>query len=183
MIKFNRLKAKYKRNELENELNRKSQTSSYIRLTKDINDLNLPKTCQIDFPNQDDLTHFILTVTPDEGFYQNCHILFDFRIDDNYPYEPPKVKCETEIYHPNIDLDGSVCLNILREDWKPVLTIDSIVYGLLYLLMAPNPKDPLNKSAASELETDRKSFAMNVKRVAYGKVSARSLCQHFNLKK
>lgn len=53
----------------------------------------------------------------------------------NYPHEPPKVKCETKVYHPNIDLEGNVCLNILREDWKPVLTINSIVYGLQYLFL------------------------------------------------
>lgn len=39
-----------------------------------------------------------------------------------------------QVYHPNIDLDGNVCLNILREDWKPVLSINSIIYGLQYLL-------------------------------------------------
>lgn len=31
-----------------------------------------------------------------------------------YPHDPPKVKCETMVYHPNIDLEGNVCLNILR---------------------------------------------------------------------
>lgn len=39
------------------------------------------------------------------------------------------------MYHPNIDHQGNVCLNILREDWKPVLTINSIVYGLQYLFL------------------------------------------------
>ena len=50
-----------------------------------------------------------------------------------------------QIYHPNIDLDGNVCLNILREDWKPVLDINSVIYGLIYLFYEPNPDDPLNK--------------------------------------
>ena len=51
-----------------------------------------------------------------------------------------QVKCETQVYHPNIDLDGNVCLNILREDWKPVLTINAIVYGIQYLfLVSQNP--------------------------------------------
>lgn len=57
------------------------------------------------------------------------------QVGPNYPHEPPKVKCETAVYHPNIDLDGNVCLNILREDWKPVLTVNSIVYGLQYLFL------------------------------------------------
>ena len=50
-------------------------------------------------------------------------------------FDNVQVKCETKVYHPNIDLDGNVCLNILREDWKPVLTINSIVYGLQYLFL------------------------------------------------
>ena len=39
----------------------------------------------------------------------------------------------SQVYHPNIDLEGNVCLNILREDWKPVLSINTIIYGLYHL--------------------------------------------------
>ena len=39
------------------------------------------------------------------------------------------------MFHPNIDLEGNVCLNILREDWKPVLSINSIIYGLQFLFL------------------------------------------------
>lgn len=38
-----------------------------------------------------------------------------------------------QVYHPNIDLEGNVCLNILREDWKPVLNINTVIYGLYHL--------------------------------------------------
>lgn len=41
--------------------------------------------------------------------------------------------CIFQVYHPNIDLEGNVCLNILREDWKPVLNINTIIYGLYHL--------------------------------------------------
>ena len=60
---------------------------------------------------------------------------------------------------PSLCLDGNVCLNILREDWKPVLTINSIVYGLQYLFLEPNPDDPLNKEAATELQANRDEFS------------------------
>lgn len=50
-----------------------------------------------------------------------------------------------QIYHPNVDLEGNVCLNILREDWKPVLNLNSVMVGLQYLFLEPNPDDPLNK--------------------------------------
>ena len=39
------------------------------------------------------------------------------------------------MYHPNIDLEGNICLNILREDWKPVLTITAVIYGLNFLFL------------------------------------------------
>jgi ubiquitin-conjugating enzyme E2 M len=52
------------------------------------------------------------------------------------------------VYHPNLDLEGNVCLNVLREDWKPVLKINSIIYGLHHLFLEPNPEVPLNKEAA-----------------------------------
>ena len=44
-----------------------------------------------------------------------------------------KWEADHEIYHPNINLEGKVCLNILREDWKPVLDINAVIYGLIFL--------------------------------------------------
>lgn len=86
-----------------------------------------------------------------------------------------------QIYHPNVDLEGNVCLNILREDWKPVLNLNSVMVGLQYLFLEPNADDPLNKGAyslstlppntvthllaeaAEELRRNREQFVYNVK--------------------
>ena len=84
-----------------------------------------------------------------------------------------------KIYHPNVDLEGNVCLNILREDWKPVLNLNSVMVGLQYLFLEPNADDPLNKGkelaslcrlvadetieAAEELRRNREGFMQNVK--------------------
>ncbi len=58
-----------------------------------------------------------------------------------------------QIYHPNVDLEGNVCLNILREDWKPVLNLNSVMVGLQYLFLEPNADDPLNKGAFTQMHT------------------------------
>lgn len=114
------------------------------------------------FPDPADLLNFTLTITPDEGMYKGGAFVFSFVINMNYPHEPPKVKCtqtvcqleliyqmvlktSLQIYHPNVDLEGNVCLNILREDWKPVLNLNSVMVGLQYLFLEPNADDPLNK--------------------------------------
>uniref|UniRef100_A0A6I8P855 NEDD8-conjugating enzyme UBC12 n=1 Tax=Ornithorhynchus anatinus TaxID=9258 RepID=A0A6I8P855_ORNAN len=146
----------------------KKASAAQLRIQKDINELNLPKTCEIDFSDQDDLLNFKLVICPDEGFYKGGKFVFSFKVGQGYPHDPPKVKCETMVYHPNIDLEGNVCLNILREDWKPVLTINSIIYGLQYLFLEPNPEDPLNKEAAEVLQNNRRLFEQNVQRSMRG---------------
>ena len=62
--------------------------------------------------------------------YKGGLFKFTFAINNNFPHEPPKVKCTQKIYHPNIDMEGNVCLNILREDWKPVLNLNAVLVGL-----------------------------------------------------
>ncbi|CAI8020870.1 NEDD8-conjugating enzyme Ubc12 [Geodia barretti] len=140
----------------------KKTSAAYLRIQKDLADLNLPKTCQMDFPDPDDLLNFRLVIMPDEGFYRHGRFVFGFKVGQGYPHDAPKVKCETQVYHPNIDLEGNVCLNILREDWKPVLTISSVIYGLQFLFLEPNPDDPLNKDAAEVLRQNRRLFEQNV---------------------
>lgn len=80
--------------------------------------------------------------------YKGGSFKFTFAINNNYPHEPPKVKCVPKVYHPNLDLDGNVCLNILREDWKPVLNLNAVMVGLQYLFLEPNADDPLNKGGS-----------------------------------
>ncbi|CAM8926554.1 unnamed protein product [Rhodiola kirilowii] len=147
----------------------KKQSPGELRLQKDISELNLPKTCNISFPNgQDDLMNFEVTIRPDEGYYRGGMFLFTFQVPSIYPHQAPKVKCKTKVYHPNIDLEGNVCLNILREDWKPVLNINTIIYGLYHLFTEPNYEDPLNQEAANVLRDNPSQFASNVKRAMAG---------------
>jgi ubiquitin-protein ligase len=51
------------------------------------------------------------------------------------------------IFHPNIALDGKVCIQLLNK-WSENQTVKSIVLGLEQLLDNPNPLSPLNKEAA-----------------------------------
>ena len=110
---------------------------------------------QVEFPNANDLTNFNVIVTPDSGFWSGARYSFSIAIPAGYPHEPPKVVCKTKIYHPNINLEGAVCLNILREDWKPVLDINGVIYGLIFLFYDPNPADPLNREAADLYRNDK----------------------------
>ena len=101
------------------------------------------------------MTKFTVTVAPDKGFWEGAKYVFSFTIPATYPHDPPKVVCTNKIYHPNIDLQGAVCLNILRDEWKPVNDTNHVIYGLIVLFDDPNTDDPLNKEAADLLRNDR----------------------------
>jgi len=119
--------------------------------------------CTLRFPDSDNIMKFTLEIKPSEGHYKGAGFHFTGDIPSQYPYEPPKVLCQTPIYHPNIDLEGHVCLNILREDWKPVLNLGSVIFGLLTLFVNPNPDDPLNKDAANLMLDNPRDFERNVR--------------------
>ncbi|MCO5584926.1 hypothetical protein L7F22_038858 [Adiantum nelumboides] len=153
----------------ESAKKKKPKTSpAQLRVQKDLTEMELPNTMKTDFPDPADVLNFNLTIEPDEGMYKAGSFKFTFAVNNNYPHEPPKVKCVQKIYHPNVDLEGNVCLNILREDWKPVLNLNSIMVGLQYLFLEPNADDPLNKEAADDLRKDRSQFVANVKRSLSG---------------
>lgn len=115
--------------------------NDYNRRT-DLSELSLGSTMKTKFPNSDDILNFQLSIEPDEGMYKGGAFNFNFAINQNFPHDPPKVKCTQKIYHPNIDLDGNVCLNILREDWKPVLNLNAVIIGLQVSSWSKNRHKP-----------------------------------------
>jgi ubiquitin-conjugating enzyme E2 M len=133
-----------------------------------LSELDLGDTMKTEFPNPDDILHFILYLEPDEGMYRGGRFSFSFAITSNFPHEPPKVQCRERIYHPNIDMQGKVCLNILREEWKPVLPLQAVFVGLQFLFLEPNASDPLNKEAAEDLRNNREGFKRNVRSAMTG---------------
>jgi len=140
----------------------KRANAAELRAQKDIGEMFIPTGCKVDFKNPDDIMNFTLQVIPTDGMYAGAAFQFSIHIPHSYPYDPPKVHCDTLVYHPNIDLEGHVCLNILRQDWMPVLSLGSVIFGLMTLFLEPNPDDPLNKEAAQLMIDNKKAFSQNV---------------------
>ena len=117
-----------------------------------------PSSCSVGLVN-DDLLHWHGTIIgPIDSPYYGGIFNMDIKITDKYPYEPPKVKFITPVYHPNIDKEGNICLSILKNEWSSVLTIEKVLLSISSLLTDPNPKDPLEHDIAFQYETDIEAY-------------------------
>lgn len=82
----------------------------------------------------------------------------DIHLPPEYPYKPPSVKFINKIYHPNINEEGVICLDILKDQWSPALTLSKVLLSISALLDKPNPHDPLSPEIAKVYLDDIKAF-------------------------
>lgn len=92
--------------------------------------------------------------SPYEGGVFELGVLFP----TDYPFKPPKVYFKTKVFHPNIHSSGAICLDILKDQWSPALSIVKVLLSISSLLTDANPKDPLVPEIARLYMEDRAEF-------------------------
>ena len=131
------------------------------RITKELTDLGRdpPVNCSAGPVNETDMFNWQATIMgPPDSPYQEGVFFLTINFPTDYPFKPPKVVFTTRIYHPNINSNGSICLDILKDQWSPALTISKVLLSISSLLTDPNPDDPLVPEIANLYKNNRKSY-------------------------
>ncbi|KAF3454788.1 hypothetical protein FNV43_RR05236 [Rhamnella rubrinervis] len=130
------------------------------RILKELKDLQKdpPTSCSAG-PVAEDMFHWQATIMgPVDSPYAGGVFLVSIHFPPDYPFKPPKVAFRTKVFHPNINSNGSICLDILKEQWSPALTISKVLLSICSLLTDPNPDDPLVPEIAHMYKTDRPKY-------------------------
>ena len=127
------------------------------RLTKELAELS-HDGWSIELVNDNLASWHLALPGPDGSPYFGGTFLLEIAFSEDYPFSAPKLKFLTKIYHPNIDIKGSICMGLLKDDWRPVVTIAKLLLSISSLLVNPNPDDPLNVEAGRLFKDDNPEY-------------------------
>ena len=145
-----------------------SKRLNLSRINADLQDLasgDIPETILDVNINDDNILgpHYIKLKGPSDTPYQNGIFKMELNISQTYPFQPPHLKFHTKMYHPNISqYDGTICIDILKDQWSAALKLKSIILSISSLLENPNPRDPLEPNIANIYMNDKIKFNENV---------------------
>ncbi|KAF2315984.1 hypothetical protein GH714_040779 [Hevea brasiliensis] len=84
---------------------------------------------------------------------------------EDYPNKPPTVRFVSRMFHPNIYADGSICLDILQNQWSPIYDVAAILTSIQSLLCDPNPNSPANSEAARMFSENKREYNRRVREI------------------
>mmetsp|Transcript_28379 Transcript_28379/g.44127 ORF Transcript_28379/g.44127 Transcript_28379/m.44127 type:complete len:206 (-) Transcript_28379:81-698(-) len=95
---------------------------------------------------------------PEDSPFEHGVFVLTINIPQRYPFEPPRCRFLTPIYHPNVDSSGRICLDTLKSQpagsWSPAVSLPSLLLMIRSLMAEPNGDDPLVPEIAQLFRRD-----------------------------
>jgi len=143
-------------------------TPARRRLLRDFKKLqeDPPNTGITAAPQEDNLMQWQAVIFgPEDTPWEGGTFQLSLEFSEEYPNKPPVVKFLTKMFHPNIYNDGSICIDILQNQWSSIYDVAAILTSIQSLLCDPNPNSPANGEAAKLYSEDRKEYIRRVKEI------------------
>jgi len=153
-------------------------TQATARLSKELKDLHKDPVggFKVELPEENNLFEWHVFIQgPPDSYYEGGIFRAQMNFPDDYPNSPPKLKFLSHFWHPNVYIDGGVCISILHmpdpmnpeerpeECWRPIQTVESILVSVISMLSDPNFSSPANVDASVELRKNAESYKKRIK--------------------
>ncbi|GHP01260.1 hypothetical protein PPROV_000001600 [Pycnococcus provasolii] len=146
-----------------------SQSAAQLRLMSDLKSIRQspPEGCSASPHSDDNLFVWNATIFgPDETPWEGGIFSLRITFGEHYPEKPPRVRFTTDMFHPNVYTDGTLCLDLLQDQWSPCHNVSSLLTSIQSLLTDPNPASPANPDAAQLYQNDRPAYDQRVRRLS-----------------
>ncbi|XP_054274738.1 ubiquitin-conjugating enzyme E2-22 kDa-like [Macrosteles quadrilineatus] len=101
---------------------------------------------------------------PPDTPYEGGNFILEIKVPETYPFNPPKVRFITKIWHPNISsVTGAICLDILKDQWAAALTLRTVLLSLQALMAAAEPDDPQDAVVARQYKENPEMFRLTAR--------------------
>ncbi|CAM0944487.1 unnamed protein product [Alopecurus aequalis] len=134
---------------------------SLRRIDKELSQLWIdpPAFCRPGGSPVTDPYHFEVVIDGPAGSpYAGGTFPVDVVLSKNHPFKPPKLTFKTKVYHPNIDTEGKIFLDIFKSNWTPALTISKVLLGVVSVLYDPLLDLPVRPGVARQYMHQRALF-------------------------
>lgn len=131
-----------------------SQEFAVMRLRKEL--INIARAPCPEFSVRVDENIFLwdaMIMGPADSPYAGGCFFLSITFSVDYPHKPPNICFVTKIFHPNININGTIFVDILREMWSPSLTAEKVLISICSLLTDPHADG--NSNAAHLYRTNR----------------------------
>ena len=123
-----------------------------------------PALCTGGPDDEDDMFKWTITMEGPEGSpYEGGNFVFKIEFPQDYPFKPPKVHVDTKVFHPSINDQGHICMNELKDQWSPKLSLCKLLTLISSMFSEPDPDSQLVPDVAKLLKEDPEKFKATAK--------------------
>lgn len=141
-------------------------TPALVRLMRDLKKLqNEPMPDIHAKPTENLMVWKAVIIGPQDTAWEGGTFKLLLEFSEEYPIKAPTVRFTTRIFHPNIYNDGTICLDVLQNQWSSIFDVQAILTSVQSLLCDPNPESPANSEAARLFVDNRRAYMRRVREV------------------
>ncbi|KAG8859779.1 hypothetical protein FRB91_006898 [Serendipita sp. 411] len=135
------------------------------RIGKEARDLtNTPIEGITISPKEENLFEWDIVIAgPPSSPYKGGNFKVKVVFPENFPFKAPTLTFVTKVYHPGINEEGQICVPVLRDEWKPTITLSTVLHIVYDKLANPSPDDPYEADIAALLKSDKPKFTSTAK--------------------